>query len=230
MRARLANRPGASASAAMRVLASWWVAFAAARPTVLSSCGHIVSPLASSMEQRIEPVDSKFLAVFSKDFSEVDVMRSTDAAKKLTRDIGELLAPEMPAKVRYSKIFAKLADLLPDLTMRRVRALHNGEALRVDYDEVVALEKLRAIEEARNEHRQFVAYTNKLAALHAAGRSTLSRKEIEVLSRVASKPAHVRGAGEAAPRRAGPSKSGGRGAARPAARAGAGRMDRARAA
>ena len=129
-------------------------------------------------------------------------MTSVAKAQTLIRGIGEILAPEMPAKVRYDKIFNKLIDLLPDLTKRRVRALHNGEAHRVDHEEVIALEELRAIEEARSEHRQFVAYTNKLAALHAVGATSLSREELEVLARIARRPAVIPGAANANSRRA----------------------------
>lgn len=113
------------------------------------------------------------------------------AAQELMRVLGEILAPENPAKVRYPRILSKLNDFLPDLTLRRVRALHNGEANRVDQEELTAIRGLIAIEEARREHRQFVAYTTKLAALHAVGATSLSREEMAVLSRVASRPAHV---------------------------------------
>lgn len=157
-------------------------------------------------------------------------MRSTVKAQELIRGIGEIVAPEMPAKVRYSKIFTKLVDMLPDLTMRRVRALHNGEALRVDHEEIVALEELRAIEEARNEHRQFVAYTNKLAALHASGSKAISRQELAVLSRVASRPALVPGAAPTGARRSAVRPTGGARAANANARGIGVRMDSARAA
>ncbi|QPC87093.1 hypothetical protein GA830_10335 [Mesorhizobium sp. NBSH29] len=118
-------------------------------------------------------------------------MSKTEQARRLMHEIGDLLAPEMPAKVRYQKAFLKLVQHLPALTHRRVRSLHNGEAHRVDLEEIDAMTNLLEIEMAERERLQFVAYTNKLVALHAVGATTLTRQEVSTLAKVASRPAYI---------------------------------------
>ncbi|ESY89052.1 hypothetical protein X739_00730 [Mesorhizobium sp. LNHC220B00] len=123
-------------------------------------------------------------------------MSSVATAHELTRDLGEILAPSMPVKVKLDRLYRALQVAFPDVkkfTRRRIRSLFFGEVSRVDHEEVLALEELCAVEGARREHRQFLAYTNRLAAAYAARGKALSREELVVLERIASRSAALAG-------------------------------------
>ncbi len=117
-------------------------------------------------------------------------MSSVTEARNLTESIGELLAPNMPAKVKYDLIYRELSKLLSKdirerFTKRRVRSLHNGEVRRVDYEEMRALKELQALEEARHERLKLAATANRLAVLLAKEGAPLDRRQLAALRRLA---------------------------------------------
>jgi hypothetical protein len=111
-------------------------------------------------------------------------MTSIAAAQKLTRGVGDLLAPTAPAKVKLGAIYRELSKRLPDISHRRVRALFFGEAARVDYEEMRALEELRAEQEARRARLKLAATANVLAAHLAAEGAPLNSNQIRALGRI----------------------------------------------
>ena len=112
------------------------------------------------------------------------IMSSVAAAHELTRGLGDLLAPEMPAKVKLDVLYREMTKRLPKVTRRRVRALFFAEAARVDYEEMRALKELRAEEELRRARRQLAANANILAAHYAATNTTPDRDTIDALSKL----------------------------------------------
>lgn len=118
---------------------------------------------------------------------------SVATAEELTRGLGELLAPRMPTKSQIEKVYRELSKLLPEVSRRRVRAFFFGEVARVDYEEMRALEDLRAIEEARREQREFDVATNKLAVALASEGAALSRAQLAALERIKSRSASSAG-------------------------------------
>lgn len=129
-------------------------------------------------------------------------MSSVAEARSITEAIGSLLAPEMPAKVKYDRIYRELIKILPEdlrrsFTKRRVRSLHNGEARRINYEEMCALKELRAIEEARHEQLKLAATANKLAILLAKEGAPLDSRQLAALRRLAGN-ANCSGASKAA--------------------------------
>lgn len=114
-------------------------------------------------------------------------MSSVTAAHELTRGLGDLLAPEMPAKVKLDHIYRALSKRLPSLTRRRVRALFFAEVARVDYEEMRALEELRAEQEARRAKLKLAATANILAAHLAAEGTPLDSDQMRSLVRIAGK-------------------------------------------
>lgn len=111
-------------------------------------------------------------------------MSSVATAHQLTRGVGDLLAPTSSAKVKLDVIYRELAKRLPDLTRRRVRALFFGEAARVDYEEMRALEELRAEQEARRAKLKLAATANLLAAHLAAEGAPLDSNQVRALVRI----------------------------------------------
>lgn len=125
-------------------------------------------------------------------------MSSVLAARDLTRDLAAILAPGQGWKRQVSAVYKKLTDknfewVLDDLTWNRVKSWFFAEARRVDYQEMVALKELKAVEEARLEHREFVAKTTRLAQALAATGEALSREEMALLARLEGRSAALAG-------------------------------------
>lgn len=112
-------------------------------------------------------------------------MSSVATAHELARGVGDLLAPAASGKVKLDLIYRELAKRLPEISRRRVRALFFGEVARVDYEEVRALEELRAEQEARRAKLKLAATANMLAAHLAAEGTPLDSDQIRALGRIA---------------------------------------------
>ncbi|TIS37541.1 hypothetical protein [Mesorhizobium sp.] len=134
--------------------------------------------------------NSKILETVSKAAS--DVMSSVVATirlddrspREVIRAVGRLLAPGMPAKAYFEKIRAELRRRLPDdcdVTERRVRAIHDGDARRVDWIEMKALLEIEALEEAKRARKELAATAIRLAALLKAEGPLLDGDEIRAL-------------------------------------------------
>jgi hypothetical protein len=148
---------------------------------------------------------SEFRSEISEFHSAGARMSSVAAVKPLTRQIAELLAPGQGWQQQVTAVHRELTKksfewCLGDLTWNRVKTWFFGEARRVDYEEVVALRELKAIEEARREHQTFIAATTKMAALLAAEGASLSRAQMDALARIAGRSSHVSGDHDAGPR------------------------------
>lgn len=88
--------------------------------------------------------------------------------KEVIRSVGQLLAPGAPATSYFHKIRRELEKRLPvdfRVTERRVRAIHDGDARRVDWQEMQALLEIEALEEAKRARTRNVARAIRLAAL-----------------------------------------------------------------
>lgn len=112
-------------------------------------------------------------------------MSSVATAHELARGVGDLLAPAASGKVKLDLIYRELAKRLPEISRRRVRALFFGEVARVDYEEVRALEELRAEQEARRAKLKLAATANMLAAHLASEGTPLDSDQIRALGRIA---------------------------------------------
>lgn len=118
-------------------------------------------------------------------------MRSEDRSpREVIRAVGELLAPRMPARWQYGPIYTKLLKYVPEqfrtkVTPRRVRAIYNDDARRVEWYEMKALLEIEALEEARRARLELAATANRLAALIEADNAALDRKERRALGRLA---------------------------------------------
>lgn len=112
-------------------------------------------------------------------------MSSVAAAHELTRSLGELLAPSMPAKIKLDKVYRELTKRLPTVTRRRVRALFFAEVARVDYEEVRALEEMHAEQETRRARLKLAATAHMLADHLAAEGAPLDGNQMRALSRLA---------------------------------------------
>lgn len=125
-------------------------------------------------------------------------MSSVAKIHALSREVGPMLAPNKGWKAQVNAIHREITDKnfehsLPGLTWNRVKSWFFGANRRVDYEEVVALEELKALEEARRDHQQFLATTNRLAAALASEGASLSRRQMEALARISRRSPHAAG-------------------------------------
>lgn len=113
------------------------------------------------------------------------IMSSVAAAHELTRGLGDLLAPDMPAKVKLDRLYRELTKRLPKVTRRRVRALFFAEVARIDYEEMSALKELRAEEELKRAKRRIAQDANILAAHHVEAGTPLDSDIVVALGALA---------------------------------------------
>lgn len=117
-------------------------------------------------------------------------MSSVATARDLTLNIGEICAPGGGWKAQISAVHAGLTDKkfprrLEGLKWNRVKSWFYGEARRADYDEILALQELRAIEEAKRARLKLAATANILAAHLAAEGAPLDSNQMRALGRLA---------------------------------------------
>ncbi|MBE1208145.1 hypothetical protein [Aminobacter carboxidus] len=118
------------------------------------------------------------------------IMSSVAIAQGLTRDIAGIIAPNGNWKDQISAVYEGLTNKefshrLKDLTWNRVKSWFYGEARRADYHEVLALQELRAIQEARRAKLKLAATANILAAHLAAEGAPLDGHQMRALGRLA---------------------------------------------
>ncbi|TIT39616.1 MAG: hypothetical protein E5W76_18875 [Mesorhizobium sp.] len=110
--------------------------------------------------------------------------------RDVIRAVGELLLPKKPARLQYGPIYSALLKRVPQafrkkVTPRRVRAIYNDDARRVEWYEMKALLDIEALEEARRARLKLAATANRLAALLTAEDSALDSEERRELSGLA---------------------------------------------
>ncbi|UDF29335.1 UNVERIFIED_ORG: hypothetical protein LHK14_17755 [Roseateles sp. XES5] len=88
----------------------------------------------------------------------------------MMRELGELISSGQPAKVLYPLLATDLRRHCPNMSLRRVRSLYNGEVCRVWEDEALALRLALAARQNQKARREFArAATEMSAKLAAAG-------------------------------------------------------------
>ena len=117
-------------------------------------------------------------------------MSSVATAQGLTHDIAKLCAPGAGWKDQVSAVYEGLTDKkfplrLEKLKWNRVKSWFYGEARTANYHEVLALQELRAIEEAKRARLKLAATANILAAHLAAEGAPLDSNQMRALGRLA---------------------------------------------
>lgn len=117
-------------------------------------------------------------------------MSSVSLAQQHSRELGRMLAPHQGWKGQVSAIHRAITNpdfewRLETLTWNRVKSWLFAEARRVDYEEMRALEELRAEQEARRAKLKLAATANLLAAHLAAEGAPLDGHQMRALGRLA---------------------------------------------
>jgi len=110
-------------------------------------------------------------------------MSDASLAAELIRDVAGPRGPDEPKKALWFKAHQRLSRINERWTLRRVRALWGSEAARIEHREIKEMERAiaerHALQEARREHYDFIAETERLAAACTARDEAFYRPEIE---------------------------------------------------
>ncbi len=128
---------------------------------------------------------SNILAGFSKaSESGVGIRSSVADAKKIIDELGCLLQPEMPAKVKQPAIHRALLRFIPSITERRVRALANGEARVIDHYEMLRLKEALFFERAIHAKRELRRTATRIATFLAIQGAPLDCHQADALGKL----------------------------------------------
>lgn len=94
--------------------------------------------------------------------SEAPAMQDADVAACLLDEVIGIRGIREPVKSMLERAYSELRKRNNAWTRRRVRAVFNKEANRIDYREI---EEMRAVVQARKQHAEYREETARLAAL-----------------------------------------------------------------
>lgn len=109
-------------------------------------------------------------------------MPAVPSPQALMRELGELISAGQPAKVLYPLLATDLRRHCPDISLRRVRSLYNGEVCRLWEDEALALRlalSARRNQKARREFARAAAEMQKSLAAHGV---PLTSEQLRVMT------------------------------------------------
>lgn len=98
---------------------------------------------------------------------------------------GELIAPQLPAKALFPLLATDLRHHVPDISLRRVRSIFNGEVSRIWDDEAMAIRMAlsrRRNSKARREFARAAAEMVKKLAEHGVPLSDDQHQVVQFLS------------------------------------------------
>lgn len=105
---------------------------------------------------------------WSKNVDRVEDMHADAIAPRLIRQCAGDRGYDEPAKVLWERAFQALHKVNDKWTRRRVRALWQGEAKRIEWDEVLEMAEVAELQKARKQHAEFLEETARVAALRVA--------------------------------------------------------------
>ncbi|MBX5268594.1 hypothetical protein HJB99_07865 [Rhizobium sp. NLR17b] len=107
----------------------------------------------------------------------------------MVRELGELIAGRQPAKVLYPLIATDLRHYSPGISLRRVRAIFNGEASRLWDDEAMAIRMALSHRRNAKARRDFARAAAEMAKQLAENGIPLSADQHRVVQAMAAEVA-----------------------------------------
>lgn len=105
---------------------------------------------------------------WSKNLDRDRDMNADALAPQLIRQCAGPRGHDEPVKVLWERAFEALHRVNDKWTRRRVRAVWQGEARRIEWDEMLEMAKVAELQKARKQHAEYIAETARLAALRVA--------------------------------------------------------------
>lgn len=105
---------------------------------------------------------------WSKNLDRNETMHADALAPQLIRQCAGPRGHDEPVKVLWERAFNALHRVNDRWTRRRVRAVWQGEARRIEWDEMLEMAKVAELQKARKDHAEYLAETARVAALRVA--------------------------------------------------------------
>jgi hypothetical protein len=105
---------------------------------------------------------------WSKNLDRNEKMNADALAPQLIRQCAGPRGYDEPVKVLWERAFNALHRVNDRWTRRRVRAVWQGEARRIEWDEMLEMARVAELQNARKQHAEYLAETARLAALRVA--------------------------------------------------------------
>lgn len=102
--------------------------------------------------------------------------------QEMMRELGELISAGQPAKVLYPLLATDLRPYCPDISLRRVRSLYNGEVARLWEDEALAVRMALASRRNQKARREFARAAIEMQKILACNGVPLSIEQQRVVS------------------------------------------------
>ncbi len=100
----------------------------------------------------------------------------------MVRELADLIAPRQAAKVLYPLIATDLRKYAPNISLRRVRAIYNGEVARLWDEEAMALRMALADRRNAKARREFASAAAQMTKMLAANGVPLSADQHGILN------------------------------------------------
>lgn len=111
------------------------------------------------------------------------------SSQAMARELGELIAPQLPAKSLYALIATDLRQYAADISLRRVRAIYNGEVSRLWDDEAMAIRMALSSRRNAKARREFARAATEMAKALADHGLPLSPDQARVVHSLVEVPA-----------------------------------------
>jgi hypothetical protein len=142
------------------------------------------SDLPETLAVPLENLSNSGVCVSSQDHAGEGVS-GVASPQEMLRELGELISPNQPAKILYPLIQHDLRRHVPDISLRRVRSIYNGEVSRLWDDESMAIRialSSRKNSKARGEFARAAAALVKKLAAHGVPLTAAQFKIVSQLS------------------------------------------------
>ncbi|MEH7904047.1 hypothetical protein V7794_22890 [Rhizobium laguerreae] len=145
----------------------------------------IVSKVSETLTNRLETLSSNDNFSVSSQEQRGEGLSCVSSPQTLLRELGELIAPQLPAKALFPLLATDLRHHVPDISLRRVRSIFNGEVSRIWDDEAMAIRMAlsrRRNSKARREFARAAAEMVKKLAEHGVPLSDDQHQVVQFLS------------------------------------------------
>lgn len=141
-----------------------------------------VSKLPETLTNRLETLSSNDNFVDAPKATAGKGVSVVPSPQDMMRELGELISAGQPAKVLYPLLATDLRRHCPDISLRRVRSLYNGEVSRLWEDEALAVRLALADRRNQKARREFARAAMEMQKALACSGVPLSPEQQHVVA------------------------------------------------